>query len=339
MAEENILHYELSPDEARQLRDESARLATTLPDATDPAGFDRNPFADAGLPDGLRGALERFRRTEDHVGFLVHGFPVDDDAVGATPEHWERTDPSGSTREPDHFLAMCSTALGDPYNWLTLQLGRMVQDVLPIRGDEDRPTGHGSEALLELHTEDCFHPDRCDYLLLLGMRNDEHVPTALSSVRDVKLSDEDLDALMRPDFYNLPDDEHIRQLRTRFPDHPALARAEEMERNPEAVPVLFGDRERPYVRVDQTFTRCVADRPGAQRAFDNLIAELERVQQAVVIDQGTLLIVDNYLAVHGRKPFRPKYDGRDRWLKRMIVSRDLRKASASILPDSRRVLF
>jgi L-asparagine oxygenase len=39
---------------------------------------------------------------------------------------------------------------------------------------------------------------------------------------------------------------------------------------------------------------------------------------------GDLLIVDNMLAVHGRSEFKARHDGTDRWLKKAIVTRDLR---------------
>jgi Fe(II)/alpha-ketoglutarate-dependent arginine beta-hydroxylase len=344
MIEETLAQYELSTAEVEQIRDGAARLARTLRDPTAPADYDdeHHRFADAELPPRLRRFLETFRRTEAASGLLVRGFPVDDDAVGPTPDHWEHAVGPGPTLEQEVMLAMCATALGEPFTFSTLQLGRMIQNILPIRGDELRQSGHGSETLLEFHTEDGFHPGRCDYLLLFGIRNDDRVPTIMASVRDVKLSDRDIDALTRPDFHIAPDDEHIRQLRSRHPDHPALARVEEMQRNPVAVPVLFGDRARPYLRIDLPFMHCAAGRPGAERALHALMAELQRVQHSVVVEQGSLLVVDNYLAVHGRKPFQVRYDGRDRWLKRMIVSRDLRKAAqagAGAMSGSGRVLF
>lgn len=339
MFQETVAHYELSDAEVARIREETARLAASFPDPADPADYGLNRFADAGLPSRLKAFLENFRRTEPAAALLVHGFPVDDGAVGPTPEHWERLADPAATKEQELFLAMCATALGDPFTWSTLQLGRMIQNILPIRGDEERQSGHGSATLLEFHTEDGFHPGRCDYLLLFGIRNHDRVPTILASVRDVKLSAEDVDILMSPVFHILPDDEHIRQLALRHPDHPALTRMEEMQRRPDAVPVLFGDRERPYLRIDLPFMRCASDRPDAERALHTLMAELERVQLSVVVDQGDLLIVDNYLAVHGRRPFPARYDGRDRWLKRMIVSRDLRKAAPVSQMTAGRVLF
>lgn len=339
MLHETIARYELSTAEVDHIRAEIRALSASLSDPSDPAAYDRHCFADAGLPERLRAFLDHFRRTESSAGLLIDGFPVDDEAVGPTPGHWEETKDILTTREQELFLAMCGTALGEPFTWSTLQLGRMITDILPIRGDELRQSGHGSETLLEFHTEDGFHPGRCDYLLLFGVRNHDQAPTIMASVRDVKLSAQDIDALMRPDFQIFPDDEHIRQMAERYPDHPALFRMEEMRDNPVSVPVLSGDRDRPYLRVDLPFMRCREDRPGAGRALAALMEELERVQHAVVVKQGSLLVVDNYLAVHGRKPFQARYDGTDRWLKRMIASRDLRKGAATSLSGNRRVLF
>ncbi len=49
----------------------------------------------------------------------------------------------------------------------------------------------------------------------------------------------------------------------------------------------------------------------------------------MALEPGDLLIIDNYRAVNGRKPFQARYDGRDRWLKRIGVTRDLRKSRAA----------
>ncbi|MGW6056055.1 guanitoxin biosynthesis L-enduracididine beta-hydroxylase GntD [Streptomyces sp. NPDC055189] len=337
------VEYELSPTEADQIHNHvKEHLARTGPDAPGPAEpdfYDRHWDAGLGLPEGLRKFLEHFRRTEPSAALVVHGFPVDDAAVGPTPGHWDGIVPNSATLEQEFFLAMCGSALGDPYTFSTLQLGRMVQNLLPIKGDELRQNGHSSECLLEFHTEDGFHPGRCDYLLLFGVRNHDRVPTIVASVRDVRLSERDIDVLRSPRFLIRPDDEHIRQLQTRCPDHPALARMVQFQAAPPAVPVISGEHERPYLRIDYPFMECVGGDTAAQRALDALMAELERVQQNVVVEQGSLAVVDNYVAVHGRRAFRARLDGSDRWLKRMIVSRDLRKAVASIKPDSARVLY
>jgi alpha-ketoglutarate-dependent taurine dioxygenase len=51
----------------------------------------------------------------------------------------------------------------------------------------------------------------------------------------------------------------------------------------------------------------------------------------VALAPGDILILDNYRGVHGRRPFEAKYDGRDRWLKRVSVTRDLRRQRCGTL--------
>jgi L-asparagine oxygenase len=40
-------------------------------------------------------------------------------------------------------------------------------------------------------------------------------------------------------------------------------------------------------------------------------------------------VVDNDLAVHGRTPFKPRFDGTDRWLQRTFVVADHTAADGS----------
>lgn len=332
------VEYTMDAGEVRQVQQAVDRLRDTESSPTAPEFYDRNWSIHSSLPERLRSILDRFRRTESVPLCLVHGFPVDDEAVGPTPAHWSEALESKSTLDQELFLAMCGLALGEPFTWSTLQAGLMIQNIFPIKGDERRQSGHGSEALLEFHTEDGFHPGRCDYLMLLGVRNHDQVPTIVASVRDVRLRDEEVRILSEPRFYILPDDEHIRQLETHFPDHPALETVVEMRDRPTAVPVLFGTTLSPYLRIDRPFMRCAGGDVKAERVLDRLMDELRRVQRSVVVGPGTLMVLDNYLAVHGRKSFTSRYDGTDRWLKRMVVSRDIRKSAASCAHWSRRVL-
>jgi thioesterase domain-containing protein len=219
----HAVEYTLTPQDLEAIDAVVAELRDSgcAPVSTD--FYDLNWGVAARLPDGLRSFLERFHRTEVVALGLVHGFPLDDESVGPTPGHWEGALDTKTTLDQEFFMAMCGLALGDPFTWTTLQSSLMIQNILPIRGDEQRQSGHGSEALLEFHTEDGFHPARCDYLMLLGIRNHDRVPTIVASIRDVALSAEHRTLLSDDRYYILPDDEHVRQLEARHPDHPALA--------------------------------------------------------------------------------------------------------------------
>jgi L-asparagine oxygenase len=49
---------------------------------------------------------------------------------------------------------------------------------------------------------------------------------------------------------------------------------------------------------------------------------------SVALEAGDLLIVDNSVAVHGRSPFTPRFDGTDRWVQRAFVVADLTASEA-----------
>ncbi|MFD7553440.1 guanitoxin biosynthesis L-enduracididine beta-hydroxylase GntD [Streptomyces sp. NPDC059835] len=324
-----ILSYDLSADEVSSLEQLLADPKVAQNDPGKETFYDNAWELMSEVPIGLRRFLEDFRRNDAAAGFLLRGFGVDDDAVGPTPGNWAEAAAAGRTHREELFLALMGQCLGEVFSWPTLQSGRMIQNVLPIAGEEGEQNGHGSDVLLEWHTEDAFHPYRCDYLALFGIRNHDRVPTTLASVQEVELSADTRRVLSEPRFYILPDDEHLRQLAVERPNDPGLLRMQEMRDNPEPVAVLFGARDAPYLRIDPFFMRCVDGDAEAEVALKELVTELERVQQDVVVEAGTLLVVDNYLAVHGRRAFTARYDGADRWLQKAVVTRDLRKSRSA----------
>ncbi|WP_405958472.1 TauD/TfdA family dioxygenase [Streptomyces phaeochromogenes] len=313
--------YTLSGDEVDDLRATLDELSAGGLSPTEPDFYEKYRGCHELLSSGLSRFLADFRDDASSAACVVNGFPVDDAVVGPTPRHWERPEGCDATIRPDIYLAMCASMLGEPFAWATLQYGRLVQDIFPIKGDERRESGHGSEAFLTFHTDDAFRPDSPDHLLLFGIRNPDAVPTFVAPMRDIRLSDTDLRVLSEKRFHILPDDEHLRQLELRAPGDPALLRAIEMRDHPQPVSVLFGDPANPHIRLDTPFMRCAGVDPEAQRALTALLTELERVRRPLVAHAGSLLILDNRRVVHGRDSFTARHDGTDRWLRKVIVSR------------------
>ncbi|MFJ6862727.1 TauD/TfdA family dioxygenase [Streptomyces termitum] len=244
---------------------------------------------------------------------------VDPDACGPTPLSWQEPLDSGRQALEEAQLALLAAALGEVFAWPTIQRGRMVQNLLPVESDREEQSGHGSVAL-EWHTEDGFHPDRCRYLALLGIRNPDRVPTTLGTVAEVRLTDHHRSVLHQRRFLIRPDLEHLRQLARIAPDSDMLRRARAMHEAPEPAALLFGAPESPCLRIDAPYTTAVAGDDEAAEALAAIVGELTRVQRDVVVGQGDALLVDNYRAVHGRRAFLPRFDGTDRWLKRVSVA-------------------
>ena len=85
-------------------------------------------------------------------------------------------------------------------------------------------------------------------------------------------------------------------------------------------PILTGDRARPKLWLDADLMRGIDEE--AQGALDRLSALTAEQATRVVLEAGDLLVVDNDVAVHGRSPFSPRFDGHDRWLQRTFVVAD-----------------
>ncbi|HYC28611.1 MAG TPA: TauD/TfdA family dioxygenase, partial [Chitinophagaceae bacterium] len=104
-------------------------------------------------------------------------------------------------------------------------------------------------------------------------------------------------------------------------------------------PVLFGDYDSPYVKIDPSFMEAVPGDEDASKALQQITAAFRRSMHEVSLQQGDILFIDNYRVVHGRKAFQPRFDGTDRWLKRVNVTVDLRKSRALRKAHNSRIII
>jgi enduracididine beta-hydroxylase len=299
------------------------------------------------LPKRLRVVINDYRGTERDGAFVLSGLPVDDGEIGPTPAHWaDKRVPSPTLRQDIAFYLVASL-LGEPIGWATQQDGYVMHDILPIKGHEKEQIGSGSEELLTWHTEDAYHPLRTDYLALMCLRNPDGVETTMADVADVTLDDATRKVLSEHRFHIMPDHSHRSANRggeidagPRIADLLARSReqVERALRQPEAVSVLFGSPDSPYLRLDPHFMRDDHD-PDERAALEVISAELDKALVDVVLRPGDICFIDNYRMVHGRKPFRARFDGTDRWLRRLNVAVDLRKSRKFRLAADSRVIY
>jgi Fe(II)/alpha-ketoglutarate-dependent arginine beta-hydroxylase len=315
--------------EVAAIRDVVQSLARRYQSAEDNAFLREAVLMAQELPRSLRTVLSEFKLSEPVDGLcVIAGWPVDDAALGPTPRHWHGLDISGRTLQHEMALMLLGSLLGDPMGWSTQQDGKLIHQVLPILGHEEEQLGTGSAVPLWWHNEDAFHPLRPDYVILLCLRNNDRVATTYSSLEHVKLEPWQIDRLSEPHYSIRPDYSHLPKNRG---DLTRLAGSyqgiERMNAQPERIAVLSGDRSAPYLRVDPYFMEPAVD-PDAQSALEALISGIESALVDLVLGPGEFCIFDNYRAVHGRRPFRARFDGCDRWLERVLITRDLRRLRA-----------
>ncbi|SMC64351.1 TauD/TfdA family dioxygenase [Kibdelosporangium aridum] len=289
-------------------------------DVWDPVAMvDEVPGLAERLPLRLREFLVNSRMAEADVT-VVANLPVDENLV-PTPIGWDLAAKTGAGQREELVLLLCGTALADPFGWATQQDGRVVHDVCPAPGMENSLTSASSAAPLTLHTEDVHHPCRGDYVSLFCLRNPDAVGTTFVRIAALDLPAGTREVLAQNRFRFHPDDSHIGAIVD-------LVEGEVRDRVFDPGSVIFGPAERPYLRFDVDFMSAAGGDTEAEQAIQTTVDCLARSVERVILEPGDAVFVDNYRVVHGREPFVPRYDGNDRWLKRLNLIRDVRRLYA-----------
>jgi enduracididine beta-hydroxylase len=299
------------------------------------------------LPRELRDVLVDFKLKEPSGALLLSGIHVDDDAIGPTPAHWYQpaNQVSPALRE-EIIFSLFAQILGEPFGYATLHNSMLMHNIVPIKGHEQEQIASGSEQPLAWHTEEAFHPCRADYTALMCLRNPYEAPTTYADVADMDIDGADEVILRESLFRTKPSGSHSaarNPYTTCLPrDQQALSmrsfqRTEELYADPPLRSVLFGSQARPYLCVDPDCMTPAS--PAAAGALQRLCDEINRKLQDIALAPGDILFIDNYRSIHGRRPFKARFDGTDRWLKRMNITRDLRRSRALRLSAASRIIY
>ena len=201
-----------------------------------------------------------------------------------------------------------AVTLGYPVGYAPEQDGRMIQNIVPVHKTEHGQISTSSKSELALHTETAFHPYKPDYVLLLCVRSDPSAETTYANLDDIlaKLDKDTIRTLMNP-WYLTGIDESFRTHGE--PDMQV------------SLTVLGVSDSRWELTYDATVMTGINN--AARNALVELGKAVDASVQAIALKTAQLLVMDNKTTVHGRRPFQPKYDGRDRWLKRALVVKNL----------------
>lgn len=305
----NIL--EITAEENEQIDVLLSSLMKRYPTPSDHKLLQQGRVYASQLPKSILRKLDEFRHTEEHKGlFLLSGLNIDQQELGNTPDKVSRELDELSGAKQSLLLILLASYLGEPMGWESQRDGALVNNIIPLQGHKDEQLSTGSAVELDWHTEEAFHPCRADYLALMCMRNNDNVATLVASIADINLPADIKKVLFEERFIFLCD--------KNFEDGPFdLSK-------PQAI--LFGDLNSPYMKIDPSFMHAVE---GDQEAADALTFIAQAIKNAlfdVALEPGQVVFIDNYRVVHGRKPFTPKFDGTDRWLKRINITLDLRKS-------------
>jgi hypothetical protein len=264
------------------------------------------------VPENVFDAVSEFAEQPHRSGaLLLRGCPVGD--VPLTP--LDTNTPDGKIPTSELTLLSVARMLGFAVGYAPEHGGDIIQNILPLPQGADRQVSTSSKTTLMYHTEASFHPLRPRWLLLLCLRGDASAKTTLVSVHDIlpRLSETSRRVLSEPRFETGIDESYagVRSSATTA-----------------AHSVLWGTPSDPHMLFDADLTKGRdADAVSALEELNQVIAQ---TQGGAVLESGDLLVVDNTVAIHGRSPFKARFDGTDRWLQRTFVVADLASCATEL---------
>ena len=242
--------------------------------------------------------------------------------VGEVPPTPNRADYDSSYLDSSTAqLIEIAEQYGFPISYAQESNGQLIQNILPIKNTENKQISTSSIIDLDLHTETAFHPYKPDYVLLFCLRGDPAAVTTYAHVLDIvaQLDEETLEVLQQPFFKTSLDlsfrmnGEHDVEFML-----PILKKytISETIRQARISPITFWTMT--YDKALMVGTNEIA-----RNALITFQKAVEKSIREVTLKTGDLLVLNNEYIVHGRRHFKPRYDGTDRWVRRVMVRKQL----------------
>lgn len=258
-------------------------------------------FKDSVLSNKIISDITMFRLFGNEKGYLkIEGLHVGD--VPDTPLNRRQIQKSDHLSE--HIVLQCASFLGEPIGYVQESDGELVNNFFPNPMNAQSLTSDSCDSELDMHTENAFHPVSPDFLILLCLRQDQkkEAITYISSIDHVltQLPNEDIDYFFN-EKYNFLSDYNRKNKNCRVDIDQKQT-------------ILYGDRTNPFFRFDPQFM--LGKDAVAEQKMHELRDIVWRHAEAIYLEKGSLLLIDNRKTCHARSPFTAFFDGHDRWIQR-----------------------
>lgn len=284
-------------------------------------------FAEATLafhetPRYIREAVNALVRGYDHDGLLIiRGLPLDSD-LPPTPIA-PNAKISKATYISELWLCCVASMLGEPVAYLQEKGGSIFHNIYPTSVNASNLSSESSSITLDFHTEMAFHPFLPDYVLLYGLRQDPE-KVAMTSVSSISRILPMFTSEQRRVLFE-------QQFKTGI-DY-SFGSSNGTKANGPLISILYGNQDSPLLKCDPDLV--IGLTPTANRVLKELEAMVDHTKIDIMIEPGTMLVMDNRRCVHARSKFTAHYDGKDRWLQRMLVIQNLAFSAQDREPGSR----
>jgi len=268
------------------------------------------------IPPRIQQILQIFSQSGSDTGFLLFIPPTTTQnttnpitPIPDTPQ--TNNQKIGETTTLAKIQSILIHATGEMISYEAEGYGRLFQDVIPVKSMEQDQTSIGSSKELEIHTEQAFSKLRPDILSLACLRSDPQAYTYVLPVQKIldSTTQEEQHLLQQPLWKTGVD------LSFKINGHEFL---EGDLRGP--LPILTHNRnnQNTHLVFDQDLMQGTT--PQSQQIITKIVDIYYQHRFAHNLLPGEIILIDNQRSVHGRSPFYPKYDGKDRFLTRCFAT-------------------
>jgi hypothetical protein len=278
------------------------------------------------LPQTLTKKLNDFSINGSPTGFLlIKNIPIINEELPNTP--CSNNCKIGETTILARIQGILLSSIAEMVSYEAEGYGRLFQDIIPIKTMANNQTSVSSNVELEIHTEQAFSKLRPDILSLSCLRGDKNALTHILPIQIIidNVTNEELQLLKQP-LWNCGVDLSFKI---------------------NGVDFIEGDIRGPFSIINGTngVNILLFDQDlmtGVNEESNIMIKKIVDIYYKHRIShnlkQGEIIFVDNRSAVHGRSPFTPNYDGKDRFLIRCFATFDYDKSNYARQPNSRNIL-
>ena len=242
------------------------------------------------LSEPLKKELEIFSKSPFCEYVLIRGVDVD-----VPDEGYEKP-----KFDSELFLASIAYFLGNPVSNINHKNGRIVHDIYPKAEDKGKQVGTNAEEFLFWHTENAHENPRPSCLALFCLRGDSNAKTLLANLYKAPISEEEKAMLKRKTHVISADESYA-------------ANEEEGQ-----YAIYTEANGGPCYRFDPLYTKAEDDK--AQKALDSMASHCNDNSFGITLERGDVLLINNHLCCHARTLFKSNYDGKDRWIQRIIIN-------------------
>lgn len=231
-----------------------------------------------------------------------------------TPNKTKRVSANALLPKLNEFLIGYVDKYGKPIAFAREKNGALVQDVYPMPGDEKIQISSSSAVVLQMHTETAFHKYKPDWVILACVKGDKKAETLYATLDEIlrDLDEKTIWDLRQPEFITTVD--------------PSFLRSGEKQKEIVVRPISGFGANKWCLTYDADLMKGITS--DASSALKKLGVAIAKCTRSVVLETGDILVINNRVAVHGRRPFKARYDGTDRWLKRILVRETMPPRSA-----------